>query len=278
MKHLLFILLALCTCVRADINDWLQQGLITPEIISSLKNELELTAEQQAKMQAIVEAAQSEGQPLERAVKEAQQAFNGLLKDRETQAQAASTALNKLLEAESPLKHLQLRTLLELRDVLTPEQQRLAVKLAPERKAKTVGLETQVRQKALALREAVEGLGVKPTQAMSERGKEIEGLIRAGDWQAANAALERLIKDSQFDEPASTETLDFSAFEPGNVDLEALKQRYEAVQERGQSLISIPRMRQFLQAKQAFEEAKEAQDAEKVGRILTWAEKQLENL
>lgn len=278
MKHLLFILLALSTCVRADIHDWLQQGLITPEIISSLKSELELTAEQQAKMQAIVEAAQSEGQPLEQAVKEAQQAFNGLLKDRETQAEAASTALNKLLEAESPLKHLQLRTLLQLRDVLTVEQQRLAVKLAPERKAKTAGLETQVRQRAMALREAVDGLGIKPTEAMSERGKEIEGLIRAGDWAAANDALEQLIKDSGFNEPVTTEPLDFSSFETGDIDLEALKQRYQSVQDRGQSVISIPMMRRFVQAKQAFEEAKEAQDAEKVGRILTWAEKQLENL
>ena len=278
MKPILYILLAFTTCVSADVNDWLQQGLITPEIISSLKNELELTAEQQTKMQAIVEAAQAEGQPLEQAVKESQQAFNGLLKDRETQAEAASTALTKLLEAESPLKHLQLRTLLQLRDVLTVEQQRLAVKLAPERKAKTAGLETQVRQKAMALREVVDGLGIKPTEAMSERGKEIEGLIRSGDWTAANGALEQLIKDSGFNEPVTTESPDFSSFETGDIDLEVLKQRYQSVQDRGQSLISIPMMRQFVQAKQAFEEAKEAQDAEKVGRILTWAEKQLENL
>lgn len=278
MKHILYILLAFATCVRADVNDWLQQGLITPEIISSLKTELELTAEQQTKMQAIVEAAQSEGQPLEQAVKDAQQAFNSLLKDRETQAEAAGTALTKLLEAESPLKHLQLRTLLQLRDVLTVEQQRLAVKLAPERKAKTAGLETQVRQKAMALREVVDSLGVKPTEAMSERGKEIEGLIRSGDWKAANEALEQLIKDSGFNEPVVTEPLDFSSFETGDIDLEVLKQRYQSVQDRGQSVISIPMMRRFVQAKQAFEEAKEAQDAEKVGRILTWAEKQLENL
>jgi Spy/CpxP family protein refolding chaperone len=278
MKHILYIVLAFSTCVRADVNAWLHQGLVTPEVINSLKSELELSAEQQAKMQAIVEAAQAEGLSLEQAVKEAQKAFNGLLKNRETQAEAASTALTKLLEAESPLKHLQLHTLLQLRDVLTVEQQRLAAKLAPERKAKTAGLETQVRQKAMALREVVDGLGVKPTETMSERGKEIEGLIRSGDWAAANDALEQLIKDSGFNEPVTTEPLDFSKFETGDIDLEVLKQRYEQVQEKGQSVISIPMIRQFVQAKQAFEEAKEAQDAEKVGRILTWAEKQLENL
>jgi len=278
MKSILYILFAFTTCVRAEMNAWLQQGLVTPEVINSLKSELELSAEQQAKMQAIVEAAQAEGLSLEQAVKEAQKAFNGLLKNRETQAEAASTALTKLLEAESPLKHLQLHTLLQLRDVLTVEQQRLAAKLAPERKAKTAGLETQVRQKAMALREVVDGLGVKPTETMSERGKEIEGLIRSGDWAAANDALEQLIKDSGFNEPVTTEPLDFSKFETGDIDLEVLKQRYEQVQEKGQSVISIPMIRQFVQAKQAFEEAKEAQDAEKVGRILTWAEKQLENL
>jgi Spy/CpxP family protein refolding chaperone len=278
MKHILYIVLAFSTCVRAEMNAWLQQGLVTPEVINSLKSELELSAEQQTKMQAIVEAAQAGGLPLEQAVKEAQKAFNGLLKNRETQAEAASTALTKLLEAESPLKHLQLRTLLQLRDVLTVEQQRLAAKLAPERKAKTAGLETLVRQKAMALREVVDGLGVKPTETMSERGKEIEGLIRSGDWAAANDALEQLIKDSGFNEPVTTEPLDFSKFETGDIDLEVLKQRYEQVQEKGQSVISIPMIRQFVQAKQAFEEAKEAQDAEKVGRILTWAEKQLENL
>jgi len=80
------------------------------------------------------------------------------------------------------------------------------------------------------------------------------------------------------DEPESTESLDFSQEEPGNVDLEVLKQRLDEVQAGAESIISLPLIRQFLQAKKALEEAKEAQNAELVGRILTWGEKKLSHL
>ena len=66
--------------------------------------------------------------------------------------------------------------------------------------------------------------------------------------------------------------MDFSKFEPGNTDLETLKQRFEALQVAGQEIINLPLLREMLQAKEAFEEAKAAQDADKVGRILTYAE------
>ncbi len=64
--------------------------------------------------------------------------------------------------------------------------------------------------------------------------------------------------------------MDFSKFETGSADLESLRQRFEAVQAAGQEIISLPLMRQMIQAKMAFEDAKEAQDADKVGRILTY--------
>jgi hypothetical protein len=47
------------------------------------------------------------------------------------------------------------------------------------------------------------------------------------------------------------------------------------VQAAGQEIISLPLMRQMIQAKKAFEEAKEVQDADKVGRILTYVEGKL---
>lgn len=277
MKTIL-VLLSTTVLAFAGPEAWLQGGLITPETIASLKTELELTPEQEEKMQSIVTAARSEGEPLEAAVREQQKALNELLRNRESNVEAASAALTRLLEAEAPVKQLQLRALIQLRDVLTPEQQKQAIKLAPGRVAKNDGIEQRVRQKAEKLRATVESLGVKPTNAMSERGAEIEALIRAGDWKAADAAIDKLTQDSGADEPESTTELDFTQFEPGNTDLEVLKERYQTVQDKGQSLISIPLVRQFLKAKEAFEAAKEAQDAEKVGRILTWAEKQLEKL
>jgi Spy/CpxP family protein refolding chaperone len=275
MKSIL-ILLSTAILSFAGPDAWLQSGLVTPETINSLKSELDLTAEQEEKMQSIVTAARSEGEPLEKAVREQQKVLNDLLRNRETTTDSASAALTKLLEAEAPVKQLQLRALIQLRDVLTPEQQKNAVKLAPGRVAKNDGIELRVKQKAEKLRAAVESLGVKPTNAMSERGAEIEAMIRAGDWKTADAAIDKLSQESGADEPETTAELDFAQFEPGNVDLEVLKERYQTVQDKGQSVISIPMVRQFLKAKEAFEAAKEAQDAEKIGRILTWAEQQLE--
>jgi Spy/CpxP family protein refolding chaperone len=275
MKSIL-ILLSTAILSFAGPDAWLQSGLVTPETITSLKSELDLTAEQEEKMQSIVTAARSEGEPLEKAVREQQKVLNDLLRNRETTTDSASAALTKLLEAEAPVKQLQLRALIQLRDVLTPEQQKNAVKLAPGRVAKNDGIELRVKQKAEKLRAAVESLGVKPTNAMSERGAEIEAMIRAGDWKTADAAIDKLSQESGADEPETTAELDFAQFEPGNVDLEVLKERYQTVQDKGQSVISIPMVRQFLKAKEAFEAAKEAQDAEKIGRILTWAEQQLE--
>jgi Spy/CpxP family protein refolding chaperone len=277
MKSIL-ILLSTTILAFAGPDVWLQSGLLTPETITSLKTELELTPEQEEKMQSIVTAARSEGEPLEQAVREQQKALNELLRNRETNADSASAALTKLLEAEAPVKQLQLRALIQLRDVLNPEQQKKAVKLAPGRVAKSDGIELRVKQKAEKLRAAVESLGIKPTNAMSERGAEIEAMIRSGEWKAADAAIDKLTQESGADEPESTAEVDYSQFEPGNIDLEVLKERYQTVQDKGQSVISIPMVRQFLKAKEAFEEAKAAQDAEKIGRILTWAEQQLEKL
>ncbi len=277
MKTILF-LLSTAALAFAGPEIWLQNGLVTPETISSLKAELELTAEQEEKMQSIVTAARSEGEPLEKTVRERQKALNELLRNRETTTDSASAALTKLLEAEAPVKQLQLRALIQLRDVLSLEQQKRAMKLAPGKVAKSDGIELRVKQKAEKLRAAVESLGIKPTNAMSERGAEIEAMIRAGEWKAADAAIDKLTLESGADEPESTAEVDYSQFEPGNVDLEVLKERYQTVQDKGQSVISIPMVRQFLKAKEAFEEAKAAQDAEKVGRILTWAEGQLEKL
>ncbi len=277
MKTIL-ILLSTAILAYAGPDAWLQNGLVTPETITTFKSELGLSAEQEEKMQSIVTAARSEGESLEQTVREQQKALNELLRNRETTVDAASAALTRLLEAETPVKQLQLRALIQLRDVLTPEQQKEAVRLAPGRVAKSDGIEMRVKQKAEKLRAAVEALGIKPTNAMSERGAEIEGLMRAGDWKTADAALDKLTQESGADEPEATVELDFAKFDPGNVDLEVLKERYQTVQDKGQSVISIPLVRQFLKAKEVLEAAKESQDAEKVGRILTWAEQQLDQL
>lgn len=275
MKILLLSFIALSLTAHAGPENWLQHGLIMPETIGKLRAELELTSDQESKMLSIVNEARLTAEPLEKAVKETQKAFNESLKNRETSAEAASKALSGLLEAEAPVKQLQLRTLIQLRDCMSPEQQKKAMQLAPGKLAKKSDVEPRVRDKVEKLRTAVDSLGIKATQAMTKRGNEIEALIRQGQWSEADKELDKLMAESGVDEPESTEALDFSQEEPGNVDLDVLKQRLDEVQAGAESIISLPLIRQFLQAKKALEEAKEAQNAELVGRILTWGEKKL---
>lgn len=275
MKLILTSLLALTVMAHAGPEIWFQHGLIMPETIATLKSELELTADQESKMQAIVTQARASAEPLEQAVKEQQKAFNDSLRNRESGADAASAALTHLLEAEAPVKQLQLRTLIQLRDLMTPDQQKKAMTLALRKNVKKGDVEARVKTKAEKLRAAVDALGIKATQAMSNRGGEIETMIRGGEWTLADQALDKLMIECGADEPESTEALDFSKYETGNVDLEVLRQRLADVQDNSQEVISLPLIRQFIKAKEALEKAKEAQDAEQVGRILTWGESKL---
>jgi Spy/CpxP family protein refolding chaperone len=278
MKHLTLTLLLTAATAFAAPEDLLKAGLLSPEIIQKIKPELELTAEQESKMTAIVSEAREKGSSVESAFKEQQKTLHQMLRDPSTTADAASAVLTKVLASEGEVKQLQLRTLIALRDVLTPEQQKKAAKLSLSKAvAQSTDLEASVKAKANKLRAAVDAIAEKPTEAMAYRGEEIETMIKNGDWASADAALDVLIKDSGINEPEEASAApDFSTFEPGDTNLDALQSRFETVKERAQEIISIPIMRRMLKAKEAFETAKAAQDAEAVGRILTFAEKELD--
>ncbi len=278
MKHLALTLLLTAATAFAAPEDLLKAGLLSPEIIQKIKSELELTAEQESKMTAIVSEAREKGSSVESAFKEQQKTLHQMLREPSTTADAASAVLTKVLASEGEVKQLQLRTLIALRDVLTPEQQKKAAKLSLSKAVlQSSDLEASVKAKANKLRAAVDALGEKPTEAMAYRGEEIETMIKNGDWTSADAALDSLIKDSGVNEPEEASAApDFSSFEPGDTNLDALQSRFETVKERAQEIISIPVMRRMLKAKEAFETAKAAQDAEAVGRILTFAEKELD--
>lgn len=275
MKTLLLTLLFITASTFASPSGaeaWLQEGLLTPELIASLKSELALSADQETRMTAIVTSAREKAQPLEDALREQQAAFRKLVRKPGATPEAASDALARLLEAEAPVKQAQLRALLQLRDVLTPEQQRQAATLAPAKQAKYSTIETRVREKADKLKAAVDELGIPPTQAMKDRGGELEALIRSGDLAAADKALDELIIEAGLNEPQSTEEPAFDQQDPGDTSLDALRARYENVQASADSVISLPRIRLLLKGKEALEQAKAAEDAVAVGRILTWAE------
>jgi Spy/CpxP family protein refolding chaperone len=278
MKHLVCLLLFTAAGLHAaNVDEWLKSGLLHPDLIDSVREELALTADQQSKLTQQLDVARKQAEPLEQAVKEQQKALNRLLKDTSTTADVASAQLTKLIEAEAAVKQLQLRTLIGVRDVLTPEQLQKAQKLGPPKlAAKSGGLESKVNEKAGKLKAAVEALGVPPTEAMKTRGGEIEQLIKSGQFADADAALDKLIEDSHFKElEAEPDQVDFAKFEPGSTDIETLQQRFEDVKTAGQEIISLPLLRELLQAKEAFEAAKDAQDADKVGRILTYVEGRL---
>jgi Spy/CpxP family protein refolding chaperone len=281
MKTIVCSLLLLTTVVlpAAKVEEWLQSGLLHPDLIASVRDELALTEDQQARLAAQLNEARAQAEPLEQAVKDQQKALNQLLNNTAATADTAAAQLSKLLEAEATVKQLQLRTLIGIRDVLTPEQLQKARKLGPPKmaaKEKTGLSESGLMAKTEKLKTALESLGVPPTEAMKSRGGEIEALIKNGDFKAADVALDQLIEDSGLKElEAEPDQVDFSKFEPGNTDIETLKQRYEDVRTAGQDIISLPLMRDLLQAKDAFEDAKAAQDVDKVGRILTYVEGKL---
>lgn len=277
MKLILGVLILITAGLKAaNLEDWLESGLLHPDLIASMRDELELTDDQQTKLTAQLGEAREVAEPLELEVKAQKKALHDLLKQPGTGADAAAARLAKLIEAEAAVKQLQLRTLIGVRDLLTPGQRQKARGLTPPKMAVKEDLEAGLDKKAGQLRKALESLGIPPTEAMKERGDDIQALVKSGQFAAAAAALDRLIEDSHFKElEAEPDEIDFTQFEPGSTDLDSLRERYEAVQVAGQQVISLPLVRELLQAKAAFEEAKAAQDAEKVGRILTFVEEKL---
>jgi hypothetical protein len=129
------------------------------------------------------------------------------------------------------------------------------------------------------LKKGMSSLGIPPTRAIRERAMEIEALLKEGKFDAAEAAVDKLITDSRLAELEGAKedaaAPDFSKQATGDTDVPALQERMEAVKERSQSTVSLPALRDLLKAKAALEEAKANQDPVAVGRILTWAEQRL---
>lgn len=277
MKTILCLLILTAASVRAaNIEEWLKNGLLRPDVLTTLRDELALTDAQQTKLNTQLSEARLQAEPLEQKVKEEQKALGRLLQDTTTTPDAAAAQLTRLIEAETAVKQLQLRVLIGVRDVLTPEQLEKAKKLSPPKMAALGDLETQVNEKIGKLRTALDSLGIPPTEAMKARGSEIEELIKSGQWAEANAKVDQLVEDAHLKEmEVAPESVDFTKVDPGNTELTTLRERYDALKGAGQEIVSLPLMRDLLQAKAAFEEAKEAQDADKAGRILTYVEGKL---
>lgn len=275
MKPLLLSLLLASPLALAAPLDWLKPDALSPDKVERMKSGLSLSPEQNTAIQQLLDKARSEGAIQEQALRDGQKAFDKLMRDASTTAADASAALARILEAEGAMKQLQLRTIISIRDVLTPEQQKLASKLADGKSAEATIAASPFGAKAARVKAVVDALGVRPTDALRERGAAIEALVKEGNLTKAEAELDKFILESGADEPDATEEPDFSTVEPGATDESSLRQRLDLITQDAQRLISIPTLRRLVKAKSALDTAIANQDAQAAGRILTWAEKQL---
>ena len=246
--------------------------LIKPETLTAHRESLAFTAEQQTELTRIYESAKAEASPLEEAVRKEETALVELLRGESLETSAAESHFSALLAAENQLKRWQFKTLLALRGVLTPEQIEKAAALESKDSQAKAPVMATIENKAQRLKAAFDSLEIKPGAVLEGKGEEIRELIKSGDLVAADAALDALGKETGIDEPVDEVTIDFSQQSPGNTDLTVLEARFRAVEAAAQDVIFLPHLRQLLQGRDALEAAKAAEDAEGVGRVLTWAE------
>jgi hypothetical protein len=246
--------------------------LFTPGTLAAHREVLAFTPEQEAELKRIFESAKAEAAPLEAAVQREENSVNETLRATDLDPTAAEAKFGALLEAEGKLKQLQFKTLLALRGVLTPEQIEKAVSLEGQTRTVNAPLMATIEEKAGRLKAAFDGLEIKPAPELQAEGERIRSLIQSGDLAAAGSALDALGKKVGIDEPIEEATIDFSQQSPGDTELTVLQGRFRAVESAAQKVTFLPKLRQLLQARDALEAAKAAENAEEVGRVLTWAE------
>lgn len=249
--------------------------LVSLATIDEHIEEFSLTLEQIDKLNGIREEAETNFRPLEEAVRREEQAVEAILQSEAIVTSEAQETFTALLEAEKAAKQQQFTTFLALREVLTPDQLARAVILARGDRESRVPLEIRVQGKAERLKAAFDELGIKPPSSLQARGEAIMELIRVGQLEEADLALDELAQDVGLDEPTDETLIDFSVVDPGATDPETLKDRLEAVQYAAEQVTSLPMLRRLVQARDALEGAKATEDAELAGRILTWGEQTL---
>ncbi len=274
MKRQLYALLLIITSAAqaVDVASLVRNGLVTPETLAAHHSELGLTSEQEAQLKSLVDEAKQQYTTLDGTLRGEQQKLEAMLRNTEAKHEVAAEQLKKLIEVETTMKLLQLRTLLSIRAALTPEQQAKAVALMQKTSVDQGPVKARIKAKADKLKEAFDTLGIQPSEALKAKGAEIEKLASDGDIVGAEKALDTLIADTGLDEPAPTEVIDFGKFETGSTDLSTLQERYKNVDQLAREVIRLPTIRLLLQGRDELEKAKSAEDAERVARILTWAE------
>jgi hypothetical protein len=250
-------------------NDLLRLGLTPPEAILRHFDELQLPEEQKKKLTEVYEAAKMQSESLEADIAKQRALLEAAVSNAASTVEESEAALNALLEAEAAVKRLQLRTIVGMNQILDATQRSQAIALAK----RDAELQPVIEGKIAKIKSAIAALGFEPSQAIQERGQAIEHLLANGQTEAANQALDAAISDLGLDEdPAAIGKIDFTSFEPGDTDPGSLERRFHAVDRQVQSVLKLATLRQFMQAHDALEAAKQAEDAMAAGRVLTWAE------
>ena len=256
-----------------DISNLVRAGLVLPDTVLQHQSELDISPDQAERLHKLADATRKEGQGLEATVKQEQDAFDALVKNLETSQEAALAQLDKLLTAEGALKQLQLRTLLKLRDALSPEQRKRALKIGSKEAILRDPVESRLKEKGLKVRTAFESLGIRSPKSLTAKAEAIESLVHEGRLAEAEKGLDDLIKETGVNEPVTAAaSIDFGTFEPGSIEVSTLQQRYTAVEEKAAKVTHLPTLKLLLHGRDELEKAKASEDATKVGRILTWAE------
>jgi len=248
--------------------DLFRLGYAPPEIAYAHRDALGLSPEQQERLATVFDTSRFEMSDLESAVTQRGRELEAIVSSGTPSAEEAEASLNRLLEAEAAVKRLQLRTILGVNALLSREQRDQAIALAQREAA----CEAEFDAKSEKFRAAFESLGIKPTPALEERAQAITRLADEGKFEAALAALEAAAAETGIHDPGAVDPVDFTRFEAGDTDLDALRRRYEAVERRVERVYQITQLRQLVQARDGLEAAKAAEDAVAAGRILTWAE------
>jgi Spy/CpxP family protein refolding chaperone len=276
MKRILtsitFCFVALSASRALDAESLKKYDLIHPNVLRKNLAEIELTPEQKTQIDALESTTKPKITELESGLAKEMRTLEELLKQPETTPEAASLQLSKVTLIEADLKQTLLQTFVKMRLLLTPEQRRKALSLAPAVAQADRDLEARIQSEAQKFKQQFENLNLPLTKALKERAATIDKMIKDGGLERALKALDELAKETGIKELTKTEDIDYSKFAPGTTDLEVLKARLQEVQDLAQEVISVQVLEKLAQARTALEQAKQNEDVERLGRILSFAE------
>lgn len=169
-------------------NEMVNQHLYAPELIKLAQQELKLTDEQTAFIQAEVQKAEQRVLACQAQIRKEAEALLPALKAPRIDEEKALAQSETILYYESEIKRAQLALLIRLKNKLTAEQQALL----KQRQARQAAIQEKwVRVRAQVLQWQQEGRDLTPLQPFKEQ---FDPLMKEGKWTEAEAILDQALK------------------------------------------------------------------------------------